>query len=291
MNTYEIDAVIVTYNPDKKLLFENISAVQNQVNKVVIVDNGSDNFKSWENEFNSTNIVLKHLNKNMGIAYAQNFGIKYAKHENVSWVLTLDQDTVLPKSYVEELLETGLSDDIGILSGRFVDRSFKMKENFIDDIEKVKDIISSGNLVNIRAWQKVGGFDNQLFIDYVDFDFNYKLQRAGYNIYRVNNVTYDHEIGEGVSESRYKTFIGLKNKYIFDHSYIRLYYINRNRIIVRSRYPEFGSPYKMIIREIINLREIFLFKPSRLKKFIFSIKGIGEGICYLLTRRFNHGIN
>ena len=42
-------AIIVTYNPDVERLEENIKAIATQVDKVVIVDNGSDDqeFRSY----------------------------------------------------------------------------------------------------------------------------------------------------------------------------------------------------------------------------------------------------
>ncbi|GDZ84749.1 glycosyltransferase family 2 protein [Leuconostoc citreum] len=289
MTKYSIDAVIVTYNPDIRLLLDNVKAIINQVDKIFIVDNGSDNLDQWNSLINSSNVSVFPLLENKGIAYAQNFGIKKSKEQSSDWVLTLDQDTILPTSYVVEIMRNHFPSKVGIISGRFIDRSWKEINSIYNEkpnIEEVNEIISSGNIVNICAWKNVGGFDENLFIDYVDFDFDYKLHRQEYGIYRVNNVVFEHEIGNGIPESMIKTFLGLKKKHVFDHSAYRLYYINRNRIIVRAKFPEYGSPYKMIVRELINLKEILLFEKPKVNKLRFSIKGIFAGIYYLFSGRY-----
>lgn len=289
MIKYPIDAVIVTYNPDIRLLLKNIEAVIDQVDNIFVIDNGSANFNQWNSLINRPNIAIVPLFENKGIAYAQNFGIKKSQSQNSDWVLTLDQDTVLPTNYVRKIMNNSFPNNAGIISGKFVDRSWTEFSTQVYEepkIEEVHDIISSGNIIDIHAWHKVGGFDEKLFIDYVDFDFDYKLSRFGYAIYRVNDVVFEHEIGNGVPESGMKTFLGLKQKHVFDHSACRLYFINRNRIIVRAKFPEFGSPYRMIFREIINLREIILFDSPKIQKLKFSIKGIFAGIHFLFRRRY-----
>ncbi|MGX6454056.1 glycosyltransferase [Pediococcus acidilactici] len=281
----KIGTVIVTFNPRINLLEKVISHIHEQVDYICVVDNNSKNklkVKEYIKSFD--NAAFIELEKNFGIAKAQNKGFKFFDVKNYDWVLTLDQDTILPYDYVDRLISRNIAENVGILTGAYVDKKWNaeqikiMKSKRRERIQSISEEISSGNLVLIKAWKNVKGFDEQLFIDYVDFDFDYKLIRAGYKIYRVNEIEFAHEIGEPIKGNFLKYLLLLHNRDMFDHSPERMFYINRNRIIVRKRYPEFGSPIKVTIREVLNLREIFLMKSPRIKKLRLAMWGIVKGV-------------
>lgn len=280
-----VNAVIVTYNPDLDVLNANIASVLSQTDSVFIVDNGSSSV-NWDDIRLDGKIQIVRLEENFGIGYAQNIGMKLSVSKKAEWTVILDQDTVLPANYVTDVLDriSGLP-DVGIASGRFIDRNqndFEML-NCPSDVEVVNDIIASGNIVKNDAWSIVGGFNEELFIDYVDFEFDYRLISKGFKIYLINAVTFDHAIGDSVKNTPLMSFLLLKGRYIFDHSPMRMYYMNRNRLVVRSKYPEYGSPINMLIREILNLREIFLFNSPRTQKIYWAVRGILSGTRYMIT--------
>jgi rhamnosyltransferase len=281
----KIGTVIVTFNPQINLLEKNIKHIYEQVDYICVVDNNSKGkleVKECVEKFD--NAIFIELGENLGIARAQNEGFAFFDSKNFDWVLTLDQDTILPYNYINKLTSRNIIGNIGILTGAYVDKKWNdeqvkiMKSKRREKIQSINEEISSGNLVLIEAWKNVKGFDEELFIDYVDFDFDYKLIRAGYKIYRVNEIEFAHEIGEPISENFFTYLLLLHNRDMFDHSPERMFYMNRNRIIVRKRYPEFGSPIKVTIREVLNLREIILMKSPRLKKFKLAVLGIIKGI-------------
>mgnify|MGYP003311394843 CR=1 FL=1 len=70
----DIMAGIVLYNPEKKRLKENIDAIINQVDKIVLVDNGSDLTLDTKDFFGeaSDKVVLIRNSENKGIAKALN---------------------------------------------------------------------------------------------------------------------------------------------------------------------------------------------------------------------------
>lgn len=283
----KIGSIIVTYNPDITILNESINIVTQQVSCIRIVDNGSKNITEIEELVTRyINVEIINLKQNYGIATAQNKGFQAFQDDEYDWVLTLDQDTILPEDYVNRLISSVKEKDAGIITGAYID--LKWEKTKIKDIrisrspriQKIHEEISSGNLVFVNAWNKVNGFDDKLFIDYVDFDFDYKLIRAGYGIYRVNDVEFSHEIGSPIRKGLATKILFLNKHELFDHSAQRLFYINRNRLIVRKRYPEFGSFNRMIIREILNLREIFVMQGSKHKKFKKAISGILKGILF-----------
>ena len=96
-------AGIVTYNPDITRLVENINAIYNQVDNVIIVDNNSKNIAEIEQiVLNYLHICLIKSKCNEGIATALNKMMKKAKELHYTWCLTLDQDSIVPENIIED---------------------------------------------------------------------------------------------------------------------------------------------------------------------------------------------
>ena len=104
-----ISAIIVTFNPDMKLLLQQYKSVCSQVNYVVYVDNGSSNFYEYKKAIEEITLVSNDIrfirnDYNMGLGYAHNQGIKIAKELKAQSVLILDHDSVLRPKFVNSLL-------------------------------------------------------------------------------------------------------------------------------------------------------------------------------------------
>src|SRR5699024_6976157 len=57
------------------------------------------------------------------------------------------------------------------------------------------ECITSASCTSIKAWEKIGGFDDWLFIDLVDNEFCKRLVASGYKILRLNHLVLDQEFG------------------------------------------------------------------------------------------------
>lgn len=265
----KIYAGIVTYNPDDiDRLERSILSIAPQVNRIIIVDNGSNNYSKIEKYCmdNFTLITIIRNKNNLGIAKALNQIFDYAKTEGADWVLTLDQDSVCPNNMIESFLNYSNRDKIGIICPRIVDDN---------DFYKVKDIkqeysylskcITSGSLTNVLAWSNVGGFDEQMFIDFVDFEFCIKVVKQGYKIIRDNKVHLQHQLGNMTP----KKIFGIKFR-VTNHSIFRNYYYGRNAIYVLIKHKKF----KMLINFFERIINICLFEDNKILKF----KSIFDGI-------------
>ena len=186
----KVAAIIITYNPDIKRLDENIKAVLPQIEQLFIVDNGSKNScEIYEKYAFLENINIIKLKRNKGIAYALNRGCEAAEKFS-EWVITLDQDSVVPNNLVEEYEKFINFPNIGIIAPRikykngFIENDFYNSKHYIE----VEKCISSANMVKLSSWKAVGGFDEKMFIDYVDFDFCASLREHGYKIILCENL-------------------------------------------------------------------------------------------------------
>lgn len=290
--TDKIGALLVTFNPNIPKLKESLNRIITQVSKVIIVDNGSNNISSIKKLSVQLEIKLLDLKKNYGIAGAQNRGFEFFFKNNFKWVLTLDQDTMVPFDTVKKMRASKKFKDssTAILAMKYYDPSWKPAQ-IKRATEKQKEtetqkwrIISSGNLVRTDIWNLVDGFDEWLFIDQVDFDFNAKVILAGYKIWQVNNLIMEHEIGKSIKKPVLTMMLLFKpNEFILDHSPMREYYIARNTIVYSKRYsshPDLEKFKTNLFHEIIMTRKILLYQKPRIKKIQASWRGIVDGIKY-----------
>lgn len=277
-----IGAVIITFNPNIEILAKNLQSVVQQVENVLVVDNGSNNFSEIVGILNSSKINIINFEENSGIAYALNKGMNYFKNKNFDWVLTLDQDSIIPKNYIERLihLDEFQINSTGILGATYRDKARKENIFSTSDSSVVDNplLITSGGLTNIKAWQSVGGFDEQLFIDVVDHDFNQRLIENNYRVLQANNIIFNHSLGLPVNKPLLKTILVIKKEFSpADHSQFRQYYIYRNSIIFIKRYST--KPIWHIIILLTTLRIIFLFN-NPVSKMKAALHGIEDGIKY-----------
>jgi rhamnosyltransferase len=90
--------------------------------------------------------------------------------------------------------------------------------------------ITSGNLVRMRLFDEIGLYDEELFIDCIDFDFSLRVRRAGYCVCRIPEALIVHELGEAVQ------LPALAKKFYARHSPVRRYYMYRNYMYLMERY-------------------------------------------------------
>lgn len=245
MNTQKIAAVIVTYNPDLRIL-KNVNAIKSQVQKVIIVDNSAneESYKILESiSLQNEHIKIIYNHDNIGIASAFNIGIKSVESE-FDWIVTLDQDSIADCNMVENMLNAwmGLSsterEETLSLFPNFIDAKV-MNLDFLDTEQPNKYVdaeITSGNMIKIEAFKNIGYFDESLFIDMVDTDFCMRLFEKGIKMMKVKTAILYHSLGE--AERVKKGFVSFNTT---NHSPLRRYYMTRNRLYTWKKYSHLDS--------------------------------------------------
>lgn len=264
---------IVTYNPEMERLYENISAIYLQVDQVIIVDNGSkniDNIKDMVKKFNKDILIIE-LNSNYGIATALKKIMDYADKNEYKWVLTLDQDSVCNEDIIKHYMKYIYIHNIGMLTCNIIDRNFKENNNIveIDEIIEIPMCITSAAFVNVDAYNHTAGYDEKMFIDWVDFDICIQLRNAGYKIMKVNYDGLLHEVGNGKNVKIFgKQYIA------YNHSSFRQYYMARNHFYVAKKYPNIISLKNEIKKEIRFWIIIILFERNKVSKLLARCRGM-----------------
>lgn len=271
-------SLIISFNSEISLLIENISILSKVMDKIVIVDNNSVNKKDLleiENNYSKVKIIF--LESNFGIAKATNVGFKYLSDIS-DWVLVLDQDSILDIKDIGVLysfVDRDNFNSLGMITPRYVERNELNDSCGDENISEWKFVdypIASGSLVSVKAWKSVGGYDDDLFIDRVDDDFDLRIRNAGYLIIRANHATINHAIGQ----IKVVHFFN-KNIKVYNHNAFRKYYQSRNNIIFAKKH---GGLLKASVRNIILLCKTILFEQEKMTKFKSIFKGIKDGIKY-----------
>ena len=265
----DVVAGIVSYNPDEEKLIKNINAVNYQVDKVVIFDNGSERNLDLKSKLLSTfpNITVLTSNENKGIAYALNRIFDYAKSLSAEYVLTLDQDSVCENNLVKNL-KTHFNNVTAICAPAITYRGNKRYSEHGSGVKDVEWVITSASLTSVKAWQSVHGFDETMFIDGVDKEFCFRLRKKGYNILKNYDVHLMHELGSLKCIKLFNRTI-----YVTHHNPIRNYYMVRNAIYFdRKHYQHSSRAYiaKLLIKTIA-------FEDKKTKRLLFIGKGIRDG--------------
>lgn len=191
-----VAAGIVTHNPEIGRLHENIAAIAPQVACLYIYDNASGNLEEIETAIEGVGneTALIRADENEGMAIALNRLAHRALERGCSHIVFLDQDSIArPNLVTAELACAG--DGVGIVAPLVIDRNEIEDTLCSGKVEFVPRAITSGALVDLGAFEAVGGYDERLFVDWVDFEFCANLRAHGYKILRTSATSILHELG------------------------------------------------------------------------------------------------
>jgi rhamnosyltransferase len=263
----KINGVVVLYNPEETII-DNITSYLDNVEKLYIIDNSESKNTELINEIVSISKKCIYIdnNGNQGIAHALNVGARLAIENGADWLLTMDQDTSFSENDLikiqEELLAVDSTNTAIVSPSHYLGDDIKPFYNEI--------VMTSGNLLNLHLFQKIGEFDEKLFIDSVDTEYCLRIYSMGYKIKRISSIILKHNLGD---IKKYK-ICGIKFRPT-NHTFIRRYYIVRNRFYTwdkyKNLYPAFVKWEK--IATFKQLIKIILFEKDKLKKIIFSFRG------------------
>ena len=126
-------------------------------------------------------------------------------------------------------------------------------------------------MIPVDIATKIGGFDENLFIDEVDNEFCYRVKKNGYDILEFPSIILKHSLGH----QTFHQILGFHYN-TFNHNALRKYYMTRNRIYVLRKYPEIRCWYiKKIIKDVI---KVVLAENDKKHKINYIIKGMKDGI-------------
>ncbi|HQS67173.1 MAG TPA: glycosyltransferase [Sulfuricurvum sp.] len=247
-------ACVVLYNPTIEVI-ENVATYANKVDDFIVIDNSDIQQHDIIKNLKITYPKLIYINNhaNLGIATALNITCDTAIAQNSNWILTMDQDSkfVNFQDYLNCLHSLDDTSEIALLApntGRY--RPEDIETNSHDcTFEEQFIVITSGNFLNLNLFNSIGRFDENLFIDVVDYDYCAKVRLAGYKTLLFKNILLEHQLG--ILHKR-ENLLTRKIKYKIEHSPQRAYYIARNYLYLALKYRQ-SLPQEFALLKVLNI--------------------------------------
>lgn len=244
-------AVISLYYP-KEENAENAKKISQQVDYVYLCDNSKSNnenmFSTIENAAYCPNY------QNLGLSKAFN---KILKEHETEWndndyIIFFDQDSQIELNHINELIKEYeiLSEkvNVGCIGPVFFNQANStleiptIKTKIGNMSYSVNNTITSSMLMRYKILKELDYFNEELFLDLVDWDLCWRIRDKGYLCIITEKVVLNHCVGQG--EKR----IGIVKLRV--GAPIREYYQTRDALYeIRRKY----VPIKMRIRLIANV--------------------------------------
>lgn len=299
----KISVIVLNYNgiDDTIECLQSLSKVNVPPNftlEVIVVDNSSNKNSDEIIKSEFKNVILIQNKENLGFSGGNNVGIRYALDNGAKYVVILNNDTLVDKEFVGELLKVAESDNkIGVISPKiyfapgfeFHKDKYKSKDlgkvfwygggimdfNNIIGYHRGVDEVDNGQydktqitdfasgccmLVKKEVFDKIGLFDDDYFLYYEDNDLCIRAKNANFSIAYAPKAIIWHKNAGSAGGSGSK---------------LQDYYITRNRMLFGMRYASIRVKIALIKESL----KIFIRGRKWQRKGImdFYFKKIGKG--------------
>lgn len=275
-----IAGVVILYHPDIQLLSENIKTYVQGVKQLYIYDNSESKIPGIEEALSKLHpfIQYHYFNANEGIAKRLNRAVEDAAKNNYDYLLTMDQDS----SFKEGDFEKYKSQIQSAAYTNVAQFGVNCQPNLTipkEQPEEALTLITSGSIVNLSLANKVGAFNEDLFIDFVDAEFSYRVKQKGYINLMFSNIILNHALGKLIEG---RSLVNFKKTLRITHSPIRVYYIIRNGLYLLFKAKGLNAIMKKdVLRCIKILKNDLIYNPELVSVY----KNLFSGIFAFLSNK------
>ena len=272
----KICGCVILYHPTE-VVYNNIQSYYHDVARLYVVDNTEREHFNHQLYHVLSNLERIHFISNFenyGIAHALNQAVEKAIEEGYDFILTMDQDSAVCKDYIGMLLRIVQKNNLDIATLGIIAPFHKVHGDIVNvELQDISDkmfVMESGNLLNLSAYKKVGGFFEDLFIDRVDHEYCLRLKTHNYRVIQVNSVVLEHPCGHVT-----KHILLNRAYYTSNHSPLRRYYMTRNALYVIKKFgktfPEYAKWERYILTS--DLKKVIFFETDKIDKLKMMLKG------------------
>jgi rhamnosyltransferase len=290
MTAQSVCAVIVTYGPGSTIL-DHISKVLQQVQYLVVVDNGSNDDKLGRlRAARSTfRFHLIENGENLGIAEALNQGINWAKNQGYAWVILFDQDSLVTGGFIGQIFGAWEAhpdrERVAAIHPRYLDPRTSIEAN----VPRAADgspifPMTSGTLMPVWIFDKIGWFASEYFIDVVDWEYSFRIRSRKFRVADAVDAKLLHSPGNPTTIN----ILGRTIRYS-QHNAVRRYYMSRNRIAFYRKYlfcfPKWIS--KAVYKQLHEMGICLIADKDRASQFRSFLMGTWDGLIGRMGKREN----
>ena len=249
----KIGVVTVTYNSDKVLqpFLSDLFAQSFHNFNLYVIDNASeDKTLKILDDLNDNRVNQIRNHSNIGVAAANNIGIKKALEDKCSHILILNNDIEFPNSLFKDMLVSIKKENCSMITPKIMYHSdkdiiwyagggFKKSNGYLPYHTGFNENIKNNNyqslyvdyastcclLIKKDVFETIGYMDEKYFVYFDDTDFLFRVKKEGvHKIYYDSQITLFHKVGSLTKsltkelERSYRTHFFLKQN-IRNHIY------------------------------------------------------------------------
>lgn len=285
-------AVIVSHDPDRDALIAVLESLAASGACVLVVDNSESEAGCARVQAIAAAHGAEALcnPRNLGVAEAQNIGLRLARERGFTHALLLDQDSVLEADTVAQLVGAfhalrRAGQPVAAVGASFVDSRSGFHYPFVrlrhvrtgriwpqpGEVVECDLLISSGCLIGLDVVSQVGEMDGGFFIDYVDIEWCVRARAAGYKVFGVADARMHHTIGERT--------VRVLGRLFNLHGAVRHYYFSRNALLF-ARKPYLSARWRLHLAYRV-LGQLVLFgvlAKGRRERLPWLLRGLWDGV-------------
>lgn len=174
-------------------------------------------------------LTYYHDPRNLGLTPGYNMALESAIKSGQEGILLLDHDSNFDFSFIEKLLEIPFNPKVGaivpkvvadgsqispILADRYISSGYTVLKEGVYKAPYMA--INSGSLINVKALEKIGGFNEEFPLDFLDHWLFWRLGKEDYYL-KVLDYAIDHDLSvldyKKVSHNRYESILTGESKF------------------------------------------------------------------------------
>lgn len=215
--------IVLTYNSEH-IIKSCLQHLNFEKYKVIVVDNASSDNTSEVVRQNFPQAKIMQLEKNIGYGNGNNQALKLVDTE---FALVLNPDAIIAEEDIEKVLEEMKKNSLVANAGPIVLRKYPFEQNELDEALKnaeedlitiqdlywdkvagnylVRFIVGAALFMRISIFQKIGFFDEKIFLYYEDDELCKRVRDNGYQSIVVPTAKAFHIGGESSSSKSLKS--------------------------------------------------------------------------------------
>lgn len=281
-------AVVSTYAPTVDLL-TGVKRLLDECAFVLVSDDGSPSGSEVLDGAEALGATVLRATSNCGIAATLNRGIAAGldAHPGVTFVITMDQDSVLETGYVEAVTRAherarAVGLQVGMLTPDRISGIPRRRRAPRRGIALSGEPIQSGLAIPVDAWARLGPLREDFFIDGVDSEYFLRADDAGLLAVVATDAVITHLLGTMTRAQILGRPLAVRGRPIRVRTatHWRYYFIMRNRIhLVRTygaRHPWWAI--KGLLADYRHLVLVSVLAPGRRARIAMAVHGVRAGL-------------
>lgn len=200
-------ALMTLYHPDNSVV-KNVAAISEQVDRIFLCDNSTENNAKRFDFIRNVEYIFTGINLGISTAFNNVLKDETVDLKNDDFIIFFDQDSEIKSDHIEKLEKEFLSlqsqyFNIGCLGPAYFNRSnnsveiSNQKKRLNKHSYSVPSIITSSLLTTYGNLEKIGFFNDEIFLDFADWDLCWRFIYNNMRCCVTDGVMLNHAVGEG----------------------------------------------------------------------------------------------